>query len=282
MKESKVVIICVWYNPDRSTVSRWMSIAKDICDVIIVDNSHQRSLSDLEINKSNIIYVPLGDNKGIAYAQNIGIDIAKDKEYKKLIFFDQDSLVSNDLIIKLTQEFCRLKNQDSKLAALGPSLVEINTGETYKGGIEYGEVKESNSIISSGMITDVEILDKVGGMNEKLFIDLVDHEWCWRTRSKGYRIYKSGNIVLPHQVGKGSIKLLGISILISAPKRYYYQYRNTIWLLKCSYAPMNWKIKSCLRKFVEFFIAPFKTGNICGTYKYISQGIKDGLKYKLT
>ena len=243
-------------------------------ELIIIDNTPNR---DLELHGVNIHYIPLLRNIGIANAQNIGIKEAKNKGCKYIVFFDQDSRISSKLIMGLYNEFIKIKSSGINLAALGPSLVEIQTGSKYKGSSTIGEAKRVNTLISSGTFTEIQVLNEVGGFNEKMFIDLVDHEWAWRAQSKGYCLYQSTSTILYHQVGKKSIKVMGFPILISAPLRYYYQYRNTIWLLKCAHVPKLWKKKIVLRRFVELFIVPFKTGEWLSTVRNIYKGIKDGI-----
>ena len=47
-------------------------------------------------------------------------------------------------------------------------------------------IKDLSSSIIVNIINNNIILD-VGLMDESLFIDWVDFEWCWRAKSKGYK-----------------------------------------------------------------------------------------------
>lgn len=66
--------------------------------------------------------------------------------------------------------------------------------------------------------------------DEKLFIDGVDNEWCWRAATKGYRFYIAENARIRHMLGKESRKIGNKDISISSEFRIYYQFRNYIWL----------------------------------------------------
>jgi len=44
-------------------------------------------------------------------------------------------------------------------------------------------------------------------MNEDLFIDWVDFEWCWRARKKGYKIIGNANVVITHQLGDAAVTI---------------------------------------------------------------------------
>ena len=96
------------------------------------------------------------------------------------------------------------------------------------------------------------------------FIDYVDHEWCWRANSMGYICCMDMSISIKHKVGKKSIVILGIPFIISAPKRYYFQYRNSIWLLRRHYVPMSWKLKICVKNLIGLFLYP-----LCSTSPFV-------------
>ena len=48
-----------------------------------------------------VSYVPLGKNRGIAEAQNIGIDLSIKEEYSHVLLLDQDSALSSGMVNKL-------------------------------------------------------------------------------------------------------------------------------------------------------------------------------------
>lgn len=283
MENSKIIIICIWYRPDKATIERWFDVAKRICPVIIIDNSAKGdSINDESLNLINnqqqISYVALGDNKGIGYAQNVGIDIAKAKHVEHIIFFDQDSIPSKDLVFGLLNDFCELEKQKSNIAAIGPRILNKDSGMYYNhitsGDCQFSEVE---TLISSGTLVNSKIFDIVGKMNQSLFIDLVDHEWCWRAKAKGYILFQSNIRDLPHKVGCQNFKLLGIPFIVSSPQRYYYKYRNFLWLLRDNNVPLKWKMTNFLRKTVELFIIPCVAHEKAQTTKNIVKGIISGL-----
>ena len=273
----ELVLICVLYNPSQECIDKWRSYTEWMPNCIFVDNSVLKS------NQYNLpYYISLQSNLGITKAQNIGIEESKRLGFKYICFFDQDSKITPELVDGLLNEYKSLKFSGIKIGAIGPSLQEISTGKLYKGSESCSDnPKEVGTLISSGTLTEESVLDEVGLLNDRLFIDLVDHEWCWRAKSKGYKLFMSSKNILQHQVGKKTIKFLGYPILISAPFRYYYQYRNTIWLIKCNYAPSAWKWKAFVRKSIEISIIPFYTGDFILTLKNILKGIISGIKQKL-
>jgi rhamnosyltransferase len=246
-----------------------------------VDNTPQPTTNSADALPDGI-YIPLYDNRGIATAQNIGIARAREIGATYVVFFDQDSRFDLSLISTLRQEFVEIQNGGINIGAIGPLIFDSERGELYKGNKSAdGVAQPVAALISSGTFTSLAVIDEVGGMADKLFIDGVDHEWCWRAQSRGYKIYKSGKAILPHQVGSRTVKLFGLPFLISAPFRYYYQYRNFCWINKLAYAPRSRKFKGSLRKLAEIILVPWFTSHPLKTLKYMLKGLYDGLCERL-
>jgi rhamnosyltransferase len=275
---TNIAIVVVLYNPTEEQILHIYKNPQQSNNynfhLIVIDNS-----STINITKpqKNLYYISNGKNRGIAYAQNIGIRKAKELKCDYVIFFDQDSEFSDDFIKKMLYEYKQIKRCNDFIATLGPVIIDKNTKIEYKNKIGTNQsYSKVDTIISSGSMIEVSNFDAIGGMEEKLFIDLVDHEWCWRAKSLGYVCYQTSSISMEHKVGSCSKALFGFPIIISSPTRYYYKYRNFLWMLKRSYVPIKWKVKELIRKVVEFICVPIMAKNIT-IYRYLCKGIKDGI-----
>lgn len=240
---------------------------------IVVDNTPNR---DLNLSSKNVKYLPLKKNVGIAAAQNLGIEFAVKQHLDYIIFFDQDSIVDNEIVTNLSNEFNRIELIDPNIIAIGPNLIEIQSGLLYKGNLINENASKIETIISSGMYVKISKLLKVGLMDSNLFIDYVDHEWCWRAAFHGYTIYKTPKVQMQHQVGLKQFKCLGISFIISSPIRYFYSFRNFRILLFRHYVPIIWKIKTLIKKCIIIFSILFikqYSGQKWLTLKYSLKGI---------
>jgi rhamnosyltransferase len=83
-------------------------------------------------------------------------------------------------------------------------------------------------------------------MDASLFIDSVDHEWCFRAYQRGYSVFIDESIVMRHTVGSGTIGFLGFRVRDTAPSRLYYQFRNQIRLIlhyPALAVPRGWRLK---------------------------------------
>ena len=121
------------------------------------------------------------------------------------------------------------------------------------------------------------VLEDVGLNEEQLFIDFVDSEWCWRAVAKGYRCCMTTNIVMTHHIGRRIITIGPIKDIISSPQRYFYQYRNYLWMLRRPYVPRQWKISVGVKSILRLFYFPFFIKDGWKSWKYMWKGIWKGL-----
>lgn len=114
VKEAAVFAIVVTYNPQVADLRRLTSaLATQVNKILVVDNGSANiaELSALSRGDERIQLLDLAQNMGIAFAQNVGIDFAKKAGAQYLIFFDQDSLVTQQFVQILQHAFLTfLKN----------------------------------------------------------------------------------------------------------------------------------------------------------------------------
>ncbi|MHC6645965.1 glycosyltransferase family 2 protein [Alteromonas sp. HB246098] len=246
-------------------------------DLVLVDNSAN---ADERLNTSLCTYIHCGTNLGIAKAQNIGLKKLFDKGVEYAFLLDQDSQFTPSIANELLRQFTTLE-QEAPIAAIGPSIYCqfsdcVDQGVLQKGKKISNSLKEVKQIIASGMLISRRAFERVGGKEEALFIDGVDHEWCWRARAKGMAIYQSLSACMPHRQGDDRVKVCGVMFKQGAPIRLYYQFRNVLILARRSYVPLYWKLRHVcaipLRYLVNRFC--FKQGKARG--QYMRHGLKDG------
>ena len=290
MEPSQICGIVILYRPcEKELFINLQALVKQVKNIILIDNT-ENSEKDNEIEKkikdiypSDVDYVSLGENTGIAYAQNIGITKAIEKGFDYFILLDQDSEMSENLANTLLESFKALQKRGEKVACVGPKIINKDSQEEYKALINKGtltdDYTEKDAIIASGTFISKEAIEDIGMMEAKLFIDLVDFEWCWRARSKGYRIFVDNHAFLYHRVGENNINLFGrYHLIISAPIRYYYQYRNYLRLIRRSYVPTYWKISELIKKLIEIFVIILMVPPRLKRLHFIFKGIIGGLK----
>lgn len=281
---NSICIILVTYNPNLEELEvNISSYINQVEKVIIVDNSTDINIEKIVDKFSNIHLISLGDNFGIAKAQNIGIKYAIENNFEYIIEMDQDSLLPNNYVNNIYNSYQILKIQGNKIAGIGPLSVNKKNGNIYlfdKNINNNNFLVEVSETLSSGFFIPKESFEIVGYKNEDFFIDYVDWEWNWRARKLGLRNFINKKIVIEHMLGNGHKKVLFWEIGIPAPIRHYYQYRNSLYLMKIDYLSLNWKIKRIFINFIKIFLILIFLDKKLLRLKYIFYGIKDFIKNK--
>jgi rhamnosyltransferase len=87
--------------------------------------------------------------------------------------------------------------------------------------------------ISSGSLVNLKYVKNVGLHDERLFIDLVDHEYCLRANRKGYQIVIANRARMRHRLGRmEERRFLGMRFYPThhSPLRKYYKARNSLYV----------------------------------------------------
>lgn len=269
------------FNPEAAHVQQIIdSFSEAAWPVVLIDNSpvsHQFTLPN------NTEYLHFPENKGIAAAQNVGLNSVF-ATATHAILLDQDSHLSVSMAHALLEQFTSLENK-YPIAAIGPSIhCEFSQKQVaakfHKGKQLNSEVVEAKQIIASGMLLSKEAFLTVGEKEEGLFIDGVDHEWCWRAQRKGFSVFQSFSVCMPHRQGDDRVKILGLTFKKGAPIRLYYQMRNLLVLARRDYVPLYWKLRHLtaipLRYVVNWLC--FDNGKLRA--RYMSKGLVDGMRNK--
>ena len=229
--------VIVTYKPDIELLARLIeSIRHQVEKIYIIDNSLDTvRFSDIE-NFDSIEITYLAKNIGIAAAQNIGIQKALADKSEFILLSDQDTVFPSDYVEDMLPVFSIYSNA----AAVVPRFVDSNKVSQdgfifehpflFQRRFPTSEKHEIFQAIASGKILRASALGSIGLMDEDLFIDWVDLEWCWRARKLGYKIVGNADVEIDHNLGDGSINLVFREINVRAPIRHYYITRNAVYL----------------------------------------------------
>ncbi len=278
--DDKTFIIIVFYNPTEEDIKHAQMLSERY-DGVVVDNSSSPSCDSSMFSRFK--YIANNKNLGIAEAQNKGIaEALKNSGTQFVVFIDQDSRLAPDYPEKIADEFADISKTHMKLALLGPTIINNETNEAYQSVFHPDNSNERftrrREIISSGSCMSHEAIEKVGVNNSRMFIDYVDFDWCWRANAMGYECGTTKALSINHKVGRGELHFGKINVSISAPFRYYYQYRNYQWLLRRSYVPGDWKLRMGIKQTLRFCYFPFLVKDGCKCWKYMAKGIWDGVR----
>ncbi len=204
-------------------------------EVWVVDNaSSDDSLTMLKENFPEVRLIENGENRGFAAANNQAF--AKvDSRSRYLLVLNPDVVFIEDSITILLdffktrpeahlvtgrllgpdgrmQKVCRRREPTvgSMLARL-LGLARLFPADRTFSGYTYGGVSESSthmidSASGSFMLFKREVLEAVGGFDERFFMYAEDLDWCRRARQKGFGLYYHPATSVVHQRGASSGK----------------------------------------------------------------------------
>lgn len=293
-----ICAIVVTYRPDLALLRSCLAACRAQVDyLLVVDNGStlaiQEKLNEL-VKSFDGELIQLHCNLGIAVAQNKGISRARDVGCSQVILVDQDSRPRDGMVSSLRSALAELSIQGAPIAAVGPRLLDRRTGlstpfarikmfgvlkEDYKSG--GSRFLPTDFLASSGMVISMSTLDSVGLLEEALFIDNVDMEWCFRARSKGFHLYGVGDAVMEHSVGDKVVKIGGRHIYQHNPLRQYYIMRNRFVLYRRSYSPAAWVLQDFLRMLFKLIIFSVWFAPRGQNARMMLLGMWDGLRGKL-
>ncbi|WP_462169253.1 glycosyltransferase family 2 protein [Pseudoalteromonas lipolytica] len=273
--------VVVVYEPELVLVEPLLALLAGQADrLVIIDNS--KLAHDFSHVIENYHYEHFPENVGIAAAHNIGLLYLLKVGCEYAILLDQDSMIPPDMLFDLSSLLKASSKLQHNIAAIGPSIRCSFGGDEVNPMIQqevfsYDDLVGVTQIIASGMMLDLSVLDQVGLKDESLFIDGVDHEWCWRARSMGFDIAKARDVEMCHRLGDARSKFIGITYKVGAPIRLYYQFRNILLLSRRPYVPMYWKLKCLFFIPVRLFLNSALQQKRAKRLSFMLKGLYDGL-----
>ena len=206
---------------------------------------------------------------------------------------DQDSVPRDGMVARLLHWDATLRARGVHLAAIGPRFADPQSGHLSQhvrfARWHVGRVECSASdgpvrvdyLITSGSLIALDVLDRVGLMDEGLFIDHVDTEWVQRAHSLGLQAYGACDAVMEHDLGEFRRRIWLFrwrEVPVHKPYRYYYIVRNSVALYRRAYMPWAWIRVDAMRLLqIVVFMTVFHPARwrVLGM---IGRGIRDGLR----
>jgi len=223
--------------------------------IFVIDNSPtQLKLSFL--NQENVIIQFHPENIGIAKGINIALRWAFQEEYDFLWTFDQDSEPEPDALEQLLLYFDKLSKPNFLIGIIAPLVIDAKSGQELEGAIFcnykflpassleslsprnffHRDFYQCDIVITSGSLVNLHAAKNIPFINESLFIDSVDWDYCMKFREQGYHVVVAVKSVLKHNFGafKDFISpnqdQVKTPVYTYTPLRYYYTCRNHTYI----------------------------------------------------
>lgn len=294
-----LAVLCVSFEPDIDVLRRQFAALPGRSSLLVVDNGSMPgvvlALQDLMGTMPRARLLRNAENRGLAAAINQGVAELRRTapQCTHVLLLDQDSEPQADCIERLLQAWAALDDGRMRLGAIGPQLLDADTGTThgfhqmtswrwrraYPAAADTTPVPLAN-LNGSGTLMRIDLFTALGGLDEALFIDHVDTEWSFRLLAAGYALYGVPQSRMVHRMGERGLRwwLLRWRVWPArAPARHRLLFRNTVWLMQRPYVPAVWKawaaVKLALTALLHGLFDPARGAQLRAMW----QGVRDGL-----
>jgi rhamnosyltransferase len=240
----KVLGVLITYRPDPDMLRAVLPQALGAVDrLVIVDNlsteeSRAAIVRAIESGRgppggrrASMELIRNERNTGVSVAFNQGIDRALEGGYDFVFLLDQDSIVRDDAVRTLLEEYTTLGRrfrvgalQARNVEADGRVNLDSRRRDYYRrhGAYDGATAYQGLLLLNSGTLFPTDVFRAVGTLNERFFADFVDYEFSLRLASRGYQVFHVPAARIDHNIGPPESP---------SPKRLYYAVRELVPLL---------------------------------------------------
>lgn len=247
---ARVVAVIVSHQPDAALDRVLDAVLAQAGRVVLVDNGSdaatQARLAARAQSEPRLTLLANAENRGLAAAQNQGLKAALADGADWILLLDDDSVPGAGMVAAMLAAWRRLPDR-RRIGLLTPRLTDPEGTLrprllTAQGRFDLARtplvpgavVRDGVFAIASGSLLRARVLEVVGRMDERFFIDYVDVEFSLRLRRTGFEIAGIGDAVLNHRLGEVHIaRLLGrekaISVHNARRRRFIHRNRVRVW-----------------------------------------------------
>lgn len=292
MIEAAVCAVVVTYHPDGEALRAGLAAVRpQVRSLVVVDNASPGI--EVALAGTDAVLLRSSSNVGLARAQNLGIEWAREHGCSHVLILDQDSVPGAGMVECLLAAHRRLAGL-ARVGAVGPRFrdpreerdapfVRVAFPMSRKLWCEAGTSEVAcDFLISSGVLIPLAVLDDVGGMEDGLFIDNVDMEWSFRARSRGYALFGVCAATMGHHLGDERRPVLRgrCEVVTHGPVRLYFIMRNRVALYRRPYTPRVWIAQDLPRVLAKFLIFSVLVGPRRDNVRFMLRGLLDGVRQR--
>jgi rhamnosyltransferase len=294
-----VCAVLVTHHPDLAVLAEALAaLLPQVGAVVLVDDATaDPGFRDFCAEHPELHLLPLPENRGLARALNAGIQRARTlPQVGCVLLMDQDSVPEAGMVNALRLALESPGACDGKLAAVGPRFrdpresadapfvrIRFPFNRKLRCSGDDGSVR-CDFLITSGCMIPLAVLDAVGGMDDALFIDNVDLDWCFRATAAGYSLFGVCAARMRHHLGDTRQRIPGLprGIVVHSPRRLYYMMRNRVWLYRRGYTPARWIAQDLPRLVVKLLLFSLLVPPRLVNLRRMLAGLRDGIVGRAT
>lgn len=236
------------YKPDAEFALRFTPLLS-VCGSIIVSDNTPGGHRSFNL-PAGFTVIHNFQNVGLAPALNVGITEAIRQGARVVVLFDQDSTPSAEFVSRMAAKLIEATEARGQRCCVGPKHVDDGVVTEMTGAaLKRSEVSSESvwedvtCLPTSGMTFSPEALTADDCFSDEFFLDLVDFEWCWRLRGRGWNFLRCVDVEMFHRLGVAERRFLGFTFHVPAPYRHYFQVRDSLRLAFKAYVPLYSKLR---------------------------------------
>ncbi len=234
----KIAAGIVTYNPSIERLKENIIHIINQVDILYIYDNASLNIVDIKNliqDYTEIVLLKSDKNNGIAYALNVILENCIKDQISWFLTLDQDSVCPNNLI---DAYLAYVEFEDIGMMTLQVKVQDriIQSQQTHH---DYEFVSKC---ITSASFVNSKICESIGGFDNTMFIDCVDHEFSKRMVLNGFKILKVNTVYLEHELGSSTPikitvifnKIFKTKVLYHSysPFRVYYLIRNNLYYLR--------------------------------------------------
>jgi rhamnosyltransferase len=228
------------FHPGAELLSAVEGVVGQVDAVVVVVDEHPVTDATRTIleacRTAGADVVEHGANRGIGAALNTGVSrlAALRPGLTDVLTLDQDSAVPEGYVAALLAARSTAAAAGVRVGMVAPDSVGSILRLPVRRRAGDHEVRLGGEPIQSGLLVPTEVLGRLHGFEESLFIDGVDTDFYLRARDLGLQCVLAPDTRLEHRLGR-AITVGGdheLPLLVAATFRYHYQWRNLVALVR--------------------------------------------------
>jgi GT2 family glycosyltransferase len=216
--------------------------------VIVLDNaSKDGSVESIRSAFPNVQIISLEENLGYAGNNNVGIKAALEMGADWVFVLNEDTIVATDCL----GQMIKVGESNLKIGITGPTVYHhnepdiiqsaggtldrhwqpIHNGQNEKDQGQYTAPKRVDWISGCAILVRREVIEQIGGLDERFFYYWEETDWCIRAREKGWEIWYVPQAKIWHKGVQRDYR--------PSPNVTYYATRNWLLVLSLHKAPLS-------------------------------------------
>jgi rhamnosyltransferase len=258
------------------------SVRPQVSTVFVIDNASARegrpALAELCADL-NVALTVNNENVGVAGAFNQAARMAIDQGHSWLLLMDQDAVAPAGLVRHLMLAVERWRG--TRLPAVLCPISVDRDPSGHQSAVPHAD-RAVEACMNAGSIVRLAAWEAVGGYDERLFLDYVDHDFCFRCRQQGWEVVQACGTAMVHSPGSPTrhrfLWRCPTTSNHSALRRYYMTRNRILFYRRYWRFDANWVLRDMCRAIREVMaLVLFESGK-GEKLSAIGVGVVDGCR----